>query len=525
MKILKYITLSLALGLSITSCNDYLDTLPDDRAEINTISQVKDLLVSAYPTVNNNTVNEMMSDNVCDYGKTYGSTTLKDQLYHFKDVDDTGNDSPFNVWSGYYESVATVNHALQELKKFPVDDEYKALEAEAKLIRAYSMFQLANTFCMSWNPEKADEYLGLPYPYVPAKYIGQKYDRGTLRALYENINKDIEEALPYVDDNLYSVPKYHFNKKAAYAFAARFNLYYMNYDKCIEYANQVLGSDPTLLMRDYEQYTQFGAMDVGKKYIQTTEKSNLMLIQSYSAEFYYLVAGIYPRFSHNNYIASYCTYWANAPWGKGSTDALLYYSNMLYGSSACVYFPKNWLNMEITDKVNQTGYLHFVDPVFTGDETLLCRAEAYALCKDHRYDLAINDINTWIKTHCRETSGSNVRPVLTEESLNKFFDDMDYSQLVTDWNFADVTIKNVLHPQGFTVNSGTEENIVNLVLHMRRLETLYQGLRFMDVKRYGISFTHPLAREEALIFNTGDLRGAVQLPSDVIKAGLAANPR
>lgn len=34
---------------------------------------------------------------------------------------------------------------------------------------------------------------------------------------------------------------------------------------------------------------------------------------------------------------------------------------------------------EYTDAVESIGYLHLVDPVFTTDEALLCRAEAYAL--------------------------------------------------------------------------------------------------------------------------------------------------
>ena len=37
---------------------------------------------------------------------------------------------------------------------------------------------------------------------------------------------DLEEGLPLIDDNIYLRVKYHFNKKAAYAFAARFYLYY-----------------------------------------------------------------------------------------------------------------------------------------------------------------------------------------------------------------------------------------------------------------------------------------------------------
>ncbi len=529
MKSFKYIMLSAIALVSLASCNDYLDTLPDDRAEVETEDQVKDLLVSAYPVYNNNTIMEMMSDNVSDNGRSYGSTALKDELYRFEDVDDTGNDSPYMAWTGYYRSVATANQALQYIDELGLAESAKKLIAEAKMIRAYSMFQLANTFCMAWNPEKADEYMGLPYPTEPAQFIGGQYERGTLRQLYENINKDIEEALPYVDDNTYSVPKYHFNKKAAYAFAARFNLFYMNYDKCISYANEVLGSDPTTVMRDFEPYTQFGAEDIGNKYIKSSESANLMLLATYSSFVYNLVYTVYPRYMHNSSLASYSTFWASAPWGKGSGSdgqkVLLYYSNMLYGSTQSVFFPKFTAQFEITDKINQTGYLHLVDPVFTGDETLLCRAEAYVLCKDHRYDLAVNDINTWIKTHCREkASDGTERPTLTVESINEFMDALEYSPKVIE-SWSDLTIRKELHPQGFTVAEGTEENMINLILHMRRLDNIFQGLRFIDLKRYGIEYSHLVSREDPISFNAGDLRGAVQLPNDVIKAGLPANPR
>lgn len=526
MKSVKYIALSAVFALSLTSCNDYLDKLPDDRAEVKTVSQVKDLLVSAYPQGNNNTLMEMMSDNVSDNGKSYGSTPLKDELYRFEDVDDTGNDSPYYVWNQLYNSVATANFALQYLKELPVNEETEALEAEAKMIRAYSMFQVASTFCMAWDETKADEYMGCPYPKEPAKFIGGQYDRGTLRQLYADINADIEAALPHIDDAIYSVPKYHFNRKAAYAFAARFNLYYNNMDKCIEYATEALGSDPRSVLRDYEQYTQFGAQDISNKYIQSSEKANLMLLATYSSEGYYLVYSVYPRFQHNQSVCSYATFWAKAPWGSGSGSeaqkALLYYANMIYGSTQSVMFPKMFPHMEITDKINQTGYLHMVDPIFTGDETLLCRAEAYT--RKGEYDKAIADMNLWVENHCRAESGDEVRPVLTVDLVNEFMDALEYTPTTIDY-WSDLTIRKELHPQGFTIEQGTMENMVNLILHMRRLETIYQGLRFCDLKRYGIAYSHLLQSEEPLVFNSGDLRGAIQLPSDVIKAGLPANPR
>ena len=85
-------------------------------------------------------------------------------------------------------------------------------------------------------------------------------------------------------------------------------------------------------------------------------------------------------------------------------------------------------------------------------------------------------------------------------------------------------IKKALHPQGFTIDE-TQTNLLYALLQMRRLETCMQGLRFMDIKRYGIAFTHLLDGENPIYFKTGDLRGALQLPGDVIEAGMEPNPR
>lgn len=522
MKNLKYIALCGCALMAMTSCDSYLDKLPDDRAEVNSATKITNLLVSAYPTVSNVFINEMSTDNVTDNGKQYSIyTTLKDETYRFQDVTDESNDSPYYIWGGFYQAIAAANQALSAIEELGDPAELSAQKAEAKLCRAYSMFQLATTFCMAWNPEKADEYLGLPYPHHAMEDVES---RGTLRELYENINQDIEEALPYVSDDLYSVPKYHFNLKAAYAFAARFNLYYMNYDKCIEYANMVLGSVPTSVMRNYEPYTVFGRADISNRYVMTSEAANLLLMQAYSLAGRY-IAYASTRFDHNSSMASYETYWVTMPWGSGSSSNTIYYANMLYGSNQAVAFPKMDEFFEYTDKVNGIGYPHIVDAVFTGDETLLCRAEAYAL-KGGADNLAkaVADMNVWVTTHCKASEGSAKRPTLTINSINEFIEDLDYAPAVPDGN-RDRSMRKQLNPQGFTVEAGSQENVLVFLLHMRRLETMYQGIRFMDLKRYGIEFTHMLAGEDGVTFTAGDLRGAVQLPNTVITAGLEANPR
>ncbi len=521
---LKALPVAMAL-LALASCNEYLDKLPDDRAEVNTGEKAANLLVSAYPYVNNFVINELRSDNVDDNGRSYSSSVLFEELYRFKDVTDEGMDSPRFVWQGYYNSVATCNQVLASIEEMGGQDKFKAQAAEAKMIRAYSMLQLANTFCMAWNPEKADEYMGLPYPKEPEKSVNTQYQRGTLRELYANINQDIEEALPYIDDNLHSTAKkYHFTKRSAYALAARFNLYYLNFDKAVSYATEALGETPETYLRKIENYSVLGRADIANYYVNSSEPANLLLVASYSWAGRGLSELSYPRFHHNYNMAAYETFWADGPWGGGSSNNTLYWASMLYGNSQGVSFPKMDEFFEFDDKVNRTGQSHIVSPVLNGDETLLVRAEALALKGD--LDNAVRDMNYWIISHCKEVDSESgrKRPVLTVDNIKAFVEELDYAPVVPETN-RDRSLRKVLHPQGFTIDTAEQEDVLQLLLHMRRLETLFEGQRMVDLKRYGIEFCHLLNREDPLVFTAGDLRGAMQLPSDVINAGLPANPR
>ena len=515
---------ALVSAMTLTSCNDYLDKLPDDRAELNTNEKIRQILVSAYPSVNNNLITEILSDNVDDNGRSYSNPAVMDQIYRLQDTSEEGNDTPYYVWGGYYESVASVNEAIQAIEQMGSPASLQGSLAEAKLIRAYSMFMLAQTFCMAWDPNHADEYLGLPYPLVPEQDINATYSRGTLRQLYEAINKDIEEALPYIGEAAagYSVPKYHFNVKAAYAFAARFNLFYMQYDKAIKYASEVLGNDPTTVMRDYEPYRSLGFQDFANKWIRSEENANLMILATYSIAPRYLNSSY--RFAHNYTITAYETFWVDMPWGGGSSNNTVIYANKLYGSNQCVRFPTYMEQFEYTDKVAGIGYPHSVDPVFTGDMTILERAEAY--CLSGKLDLAVQDINTWISTHCKEVEGTQERPVMTVNSIREYVTGVDYAKRNPD-GWRDRSFRKHMHPQGFTIDAegSNQECMLQFLLHMKRIETVFHGIRMQDIKRYGIEYTHQVLFEDPMVFIRGDLRGAIQIPNTVVAAGLEANPR
>ena len=136
----------------------------------------------------------------------------------------------------------------------------------------------------------------------------------------------------------------------------------------------------------------------------------------------------------------------------------------------------------------------------------------------------MDDMNTWCSTNLEESYGSMTRRTYTIEQIDAFMQNTHYSPVVPE-DKALRSIKKTLHPQGFTVNAGQQESLIQLVLHMRRLTTQSQGTRFMDLKRYGIEYAHFVDKEEPIVFTAGDLRGALQLPNDVITAGLEANPR
>lgn len=57
---------AIAVAMGMQSCSDFLDHLPDDRTEIDSVDKVQKLLINSYPTVNFAWLGEIMSDNLLD---------------------------------------------------------------------------------------------------------------------------------------------------------------------------------------------------------------------------------------------------------------------------------------------------------------------------------------------------------------------------------------------------------------------------------------------------------------------------
>jgi hypothetical protein len=525
MKKSKLVYVAGCIAVLLASCDDFLSTMPDNRAELNTEAKVASMLVSAYPNKAPIIMMEYGTDNVMDNGVLYASETRKEEVYQWKDITTDANDDPRSMWQAHYSAIASANQALQAIDDLGNPASLAPQRAEALICRAYAHFVLANVFCLPYNPETADKDMGLPYAEKPETQVDVKYERGTMAELYQKINDDIEAALPDIRDEVYTVPKYHFNKKAAYAFAARFNLLYVkpdksNYQKVIDYATVVLGSAPENMVRQMSAYLPLGAADISNAYVQASEVANLLIIPAYSLAGR-MISGTGARYNHSREITLYETIWARGPWGSsGSTGFLI---SKLYGTNQSVRFPKLDEFWESIDEMS--GYAHVVHVPFTADETLLCRAEAYTF--QEKYTEAAADLNTWQRARCNHTAGTNTLATLTRDVINTFWNGLDYTPIPRDpaKAGADRRIKKTLHPQGFTVAEGEQENFIQCVLHYRRIENLHDGQRWVDIKRYGIEVEHNRDGLSSDVLKSDDRRRALQLPPDVINAGLPANPR
>ena len=278
---IKNITLSaLALTFALTSCNEWLDVMPDNRAEVDTVEKAEKLLVSAYPENAYINLAEMSSDNVDHFGSSPYNKRIHLQIYNWEEVTETDNEDPKQVWGALYGAITNANQTLTAIEEMGNTPELQAAKGEALLCRAYSHFILVNLFSQAYNPATAANDLAVPYMDAPETELNPKYQRGNVADFYAKLEKDIEEGLPLIDDGMYSVPKYHFNEKAAYTFASRFYLFYGKWDKAIECANHVLGSSPTEYLRNYAELNALPTSppDVrGNAYNSTNSKNNFLV--------------------------------------------------------------------------------------------------------------------------------------------------------------------------------------------------------------------------------------------------------
>ena len=524
-------SLMLASVAILASCSDQLDTLPDNRTTLDTPKKIAGLLVTAYPDRTPTLFNEWMSDNT-DYMGAQNSQGNRggDQYFFWQEQTEGGNDSPEQVWMLYYEGVYKANEALAAIEDQggPKNDILRNSKGEALLIRAYDHFILANEFCRPYNGKTSTKDAGLYYATGIADFsaAAEQSNRGTVADVYAKIATDIEAGIPLLNDT-YEVPKYHFNKQAAYAFATRFYLYYEKWEKAKEYADKLLGSNPAASLRDYRALQAMPlskseqAVKIAEAYCSASADCNLLVQTSVSNAGMALAPWlISKRYTLTNYLAETELFQSNNIWGT-SSNLIWKPFTVNSGESNFALLMKLPREFEIRNTTTGSGYLRTLNVDFTMDEALLNRAEAEIMLGQN--DAACADMTIWMKNFF------NTNVTLTPTSVQTYFKTVPYA-------YADAakmvpSFKKHISPR-FTIDAegSVQESLLQCLLNFRRIETVHQGMRWMDIRRYNIEIPRRLiganGRPSKNLdwLEKDDPRQVVQIPQSIREAGVAGNP-
>ncbi|GET44748.1 RagB/SusD family nutrient uptake outer membrane protein [Capnocytophaga felis] len=494
------------VSVVLASCQGFLEKDPDSslNVAIDSEEKIAELLAGAYPEASYFEFLEARTDNVAERVNGVHSR-LNEAMYFWEDYDQEDLDTPLNYWNACYAGIAQANKALELLASYPKTERVKALYGEAFLLRAYLHFMLVNIWAEPYGTQKAQQSPGIPYLTKPEKHALVDYKRGTVAEVYEKIEKDLKLGVSLVNDDYYKNPKFHFNKKAAYAFASRFYLIKGEWDLVIEYANYVLGADPKQVLRNwaaYEQKIRFNRKGLYKEYTHTEDPANLLLAATQSR--------IQRNISNEKYGVTGATV-RNIFYSKGIDGCgeagknLNLVTTYLFSSSEDVI--TNGLYIAKFDELSLFGStgtrpkgLYVTNVLFSTDEVLLNRMEAYAMKRE--YDKSIDDLLDYWRGKYGGASLSCPRDAYTTV-------DSKYYETYTP--FYGMTLKQLA--------------LIKIIVDFRQKEFLHEGLRWFDIRRFYIPVSRSSKNAIYRPLEKEDPRKLLQIPAEAINRGLEPNPR
>lgn len=480
----------------VSSCNNYLDEVPDNRVALNDLDKAAQVITNAYSIASPAFTDWMTDDVVWTTGTNIRLSHR--QIYNWEDptADPTEQDTPIYFWFQTYDAIAHANEVLAVINDLPASTEVeisrkRAIKGEALLARAYGHFMLVNLFGQHYSGQNSRSNKGVPYITTPETTFIAAYERESVGRVYDKVEDDLLEGLDLIDDSFYANSgKYHFNRNAALAFASRFYLFKGDFARCEQYSNELLGADPGTYVRDLTsdefQAQKSSIQGYPRLYSSPDLPSNLMLMRKIS-----LVQRTDFAFGPESNF--YGDLFSARPF-PGTTDER---ENPAFVKGDNALFPVRYESLFERSSLNSnTGLPYHIAIAFRGEEVLLNRAEVFAF--QNRIDECIADLQV-----LSDKRYSGAPPVLTMDLLRQFFGAQD------DPTFTDQLI------------------LLNYIILERRKEFIGQGMRWFDIKRFGFEVNH--INESGTGFETlrsDDVRKALQIPTTAIDVGgLEPNPR
>ena len=475
-------------------CENFLNESPDERVTLDSLKKISRLLVYAYSDTPI-TFTEWFTDNV-EVLTGVNARNYHKQSFKFEplssSVDDFDGPAPY--WSSAYAAISHANEALFALESITAKDEKEqarknALRSEALLTRAFSHFNLVNIFGLHYS--ESQDSPGIPHILTPETTLYATYKRETVRRNYELIEKDMLEGIELAGNTRWEGSgKYHFNRNAALAFASRFYLYTKDFEKCLMYSDMMLGSTPESYVRDFSSDEYRNTSNSLPKFVSlyqsTGEQANIMIVTKYTLHFR-------PNDGYGPTSDLYHGLFGDSPFSRsGHRDG----RSIGYHKGADGTFPARFPALfQRTNITSNTGFAYTAMSVFRGEEVLLNRVEANIYLGN--LDAAHEDLQILVDRRYTGSTSANLTPDVLED-----YYDLSHSD------------PGVL-----------KDHLLHLYYTERRKEFLAEGLRWFDIKRFGLTVTHVLKSGDEVVLSADDKRKAIELPKFAVDlAGLEQNP-
>lgn len=259
-KINTIISIILAASLFV-SCEDFLNDAPSKSTSVvpQTVEELDYLFNNYLKFKDEDNINLILASDAFDLNM---DLTLKfsnypgftNALFALWDTDNIPSETYArytngeSYFSSEYRKIFIANTVLRYIPDVKGSDDMKVkLEREAKFIRAYSMWNLAQTYCLPYSEANKNEP-GLILKNSTS--FEESTKRATLEETYQYIEENLTAALEItnnmeiVNGNKNSVRA---NKAGVNGFAARYWLNRNDYEKALKYANEALSSHNSLM--------------------------------------------------------------------------------------------------------------------------------------------------------------------------------------------------------------------------------------------------------------------------------------
>jgi hypothetical protein len=487
------ITLSLLILITLTSCDDFLSEVPDNRTQIDTPEKISELLVTAYPDRTYMLMAETMSDNVFD-SDMQDSDVDNRQSFNWEMQSQFGIDTEGDFWNSCYRAIAAANQALAAIDELGSPSTLNPQKGEALMARAYNHFMLVSFWSQRYNPATAATDLGIPYVTKPEGELLAQYRRNSVEEVFELIEQDITEGLKYVTND-YKEPKYHFNVNASKAFASRFYLVKGDWDKVLE-LSKGLGAEPKL--RDYASFNAATTSEQKEiDYSKVQQNTNLLVAFPNSIVGRAYTKRFYLSANRADEILGSDTFFFGKPW--------LIYTSAFYQNN--VIIPKFYEYFKVTNVTAGIGEPYTGTVLLSNDEFLLNRIEAHVM--KNQIAEANAELQYFLGTRIEDYDPAT--DIITEEII------VDKYPVVA----------NEYTP--FYALSPVQASYIKAIAEAKRRDFIHEGMRWFDIKRFNIVVEHNTVEFGQVVRNNiltkDDKRRALQIPQRASDNGIEKNPR